>query len=217
MHFLNHIYWHLRKLLSLYRDYILYFRNWPLVFLLLQGIVTTRNGLSFFYRDSNDLKIILGVAARDDYQLSTLADIKKIVDAGAHIGTFACLASKTFPNAQIISIEPEAHNYEMLLMNLKLNHCTNVTPLNKALYPTHTSVSIQRGPTSSSHSVREGNDIETVTLSDFDPIDLLKVDIEGIADQVLPHPARVTLLDAKGENPALIINATPLGHKIYRL
>lgn len=44
-----------------------------------------------------------------------------IVDVGAHIGLFACLAGVRFRNARVICIEPDQANLKWLRHNLKMN------------------------------------------------------------------------------------------------
>jgi FkbM family methyltransferase len=50
-----------------------------------------------------------------------------IVDVGANIGAFACLAGHTHPRAQVHAFEPSATHADLLEANVALNCLTNVT------------------------------------------------------------------------------------------
>jgi FkbM family methyltransferase len=56
-----------------------------------------------------------------------------IIDVGAHIGTFALLASRKVPQGKVYAIEPCRETYHYLTVNLALNKCTNVTAFELAL------------------------------------------------------------------------------------
>jgi FkbM family methyltransferase len=49
-----------------------------------------------------------------------------IVDVGANIGAFACLAGHTHPRAQVHAFEPSAPHADLLEANVALNRLTNV-------------------------------------------------------------------------------------------
>ena len=58
---------------------------------------------------------------------------KTIVDIGANTGLFSVLSSVTNPSAAIYAVEPYSPNFTRLNINLKLNDCRNVTPLQAAM------------------------------------------------------------------------------------
>ena len=198
-------------------SYIFYIQNWWQFLYSPQGVVKLRNGLVFHSRDIHDINTIIEVAARDIYQIRKEQSNATIVDAGAHIGTFAVLAAKTMPNATIHCIEPCKENVVLLKKNLRLNNVSNFEIHERAVYNKHGAVHLATSHKSTSHTIG-GSDFsaQTVTLDDFAPIDILKLDVEGVAHLILPHEARITYLDAKGENVAIPSNAEYLGEHVWR-
>ena len=59
-------------------------------------------------------------------------DVKWIIDAGANIGLAAVYFSAEYPNARIISIEPDKENFALLQKNT--SNYKNVTCINAALW-----------------------------------------------------------------------------------
>jgi FkbM family methyltransferase len=71
-------------------------------------------------RIDQDLTIIDDVCRADCYHVRDLADfpVRTIVDVGAHIGTFARRANKTWPGAKIVCLEVAPENIEALHRNV---------------------------------------------------------------------------------------------------
>ncbi len=61
------------------------------------------------------------------------ADNDIVIDMGANIGIFSIYLAKKYPNIKIYSFEPGQENYELLLVNIKLNNVKNVFPIQKAV------------------------------------------------------------------------------------
>lgn len=205
-------------------------KNWWIFYLPWKGetILRLRNGMRFVIKNWYDAVVVFEVACEDSYRLGELEaenDASAIVDGGAHIGTFSVRASKEFPYKEILAIEPDKENARLLKENLKLNGCTNVFVIEAAISDKIGTATLYRGEKERSmrRSITEGvfgekfGEVKTVTLSGFGVIDILKLDIEGGLDKVWPHPARVTLLDMKGEEVKLPENAEFLGKKIWRI
>lgn len=58
-----------------------------------------------------------------------------VVDAGAHIGYYACLmASLVGPKGFVYAFEPNPESYRFLLRNIRLNRFWNVLPIKMALW-----------------------------------------------------------------------------------
>jgi FkbM family methyltransferase len=93
--------------------------------------------LPFFLRDqsSSDKDVIQQIFVNKNYELARLArfnDIASeykrilgagrtplIIDCGANISASPIWFAKSFPNARILALEPEPHNYEMLQLNCR--------------------------------------------------------------------------------------------------
>ncbi len=57
-----------------------------------------------------------------------------IIDIGAHIGLFSVYTSQlTGPNGRIVCFEPTPETFRILKETLRLNHCSNVTPIEAAV------------------------------------------------------------------------------------
>ena len=120
-----------------------------------------------------------------------------IVDCGANIGYTALHYKRQFPSARIIAFEPDPQFLPLLQVNLQRNGASDVQVVPAAAW-------IRDGE---ARWVMEGKDgsrlaqneeaprttVRTVDLSAFlaDPVDLLKLDIEGAEFEVVPHLAPV--------------------------
>ena len=91
-----------------------------------------------------------------------------------------------FPNSKIISIEPEEKNFKILKENIK--HYPNIYAINSALWPEEEELYInERGTGAWGFNVKADKKSDTqirsitklIEESEFDIIDILKIDIEG--------------------------------------
>lgn len=74
------------------------------------------------YADHADFHAVCEVFLERAYDLlSVTVSPTLIVDAGAHIGTFAVLAGLTFPSARLVSFEPDPENFRLLTRNVARN------------------------------------------------------------------------------------------------
>lgn len=124
-----------------------------------------------------------------------------IIDAGAHIGLTSIFYAQKYPQAKILSIEPDTENYYLLLKNT--SSYPNITPLLGALWNKSTSLYInnrfQLGKDgylkSAEYELTENKilhepQVRAYTLNELiqdykiDFIDVLKVDIEGAEKNV---------------------------------
>ncbi len=120
-----------------------------------------------------------------------------IIDCGAHIGMSLLSYKLQFPNAKIIAFEPDNTNYELAIKNITNWKFGDIKLLKKAIWIHNDEVSFsQMGSMSSSISInsdsKENNEIKITKVScarlkDYliQPIDLLKLDIEGAEYEVL--------------------------------
>ncbi len=116
-----------------------------------------------------------------------------IIDAGAHIGLASVFFANRYPQATIISLEPNESNFEMLVRNS--TGYPNIHPIKAGLWSHSTALKITN-PNAETWSFcvtesPEGGDVEAVSVSalmkqfDMDKIDLFKMDIEGSEIKVL--------------------------------
>lgn len=124
-----------------------------------------------------------------------------IIDAGAHIGLTTLYFKKIFPDAQIIAVEPHPTNFSLLEKNIAENDLQGITTVNAALgaeparartlyadteFNWHSTASFIEGAWNNAQKT-EALRVPVVTLASLisQPIDLLKMDIEGAEVEVL--------------------------------
>lgn len=124
---------------------------------------------------------------RDQFYNIDYSEVKYIIDAGGHIGLAAVYFALQYPDAKILSMEPEDSNYNILLKN---TICfPNIIPVKAALWSHKTFVSIvnpEESPWGFKVSDNDRKDKilalniqDALELLDTDYIDILKINIEG--------------------------------------
>jgi FkbM family methyltransferase len=120
-----------------------------------------------------------------------------VIDCGGHVGKYAILASRlTGNNGKIITFEPHPGNYEILLRNLRLNKCSNVTAFNIGVWKEKGLHTLSLCPYHAQHSMMTdyNKDYLRVKVDKLDTIlkknhikavKLLKIDVEGAEYAVL--------------------------------
>lgn len=87
----------------------------------LKTSISLRNGTS-------DIPSFFQVFVYKEYDINFISHPKIIIDGGANIGLFSVLMKNKFPDAKIISIEPDKDNYALLRKNVssyKNIYCEN--------------------------------------------------------------------------------------------
>jgi len=152
--------------------------NWSIEYLDAPALVSSIDLL--LIKKSNDFK--------------TSNPIPVILDCGANIGISVLNYKRKFPNSQIIAFEPDPIIIPILKKNLKVNGASDVKIVEAAVW-------IKNGKSkffcegadgsklihhTNSHSTIE---VSTIDLKDYisQPIDLIKMDIEGAEFDVIPH------------------------------
>lgn len=136
----------------------------------------------------------------DIYHFETENPEPVIIDAGAHIGLATLYFKRLYPNAHIIAIEPNPAAFDLLETNIWQNDLKNTKAINIALDAQKKEVTLHQDPDQvwlSSTSIHQGAwngeqqtealIVPAMPLSDFlgQPVDLLKMDIEGAEIKVL--------------------------------
>ena len=118
-----------------------------------------------------------------------------ILDCGANIGLSSLSYKRQFPNARIIAFEPDPEFAPILRRNLERNGAGDVEMVDAAVWIENgtsqwrcegidgSHLSAETGETAKTTTVR------TVDLGDYlnEPIDLIKMDIEGAEYEVINH------------------------------
>lgn len=142
-------------------------------------------------KKTSDLNVFRQIFAFEQYKIRNLEnmEIESIVDLGANIGLSALDFSMRFPNAKVFAVEPEIHNYEMMVKNVA--GLDNVYCLNNAIWNSTKSLGVydkglgEYGYVVSEENPREIGSIKSLTIDEImqkfnlSKIDLLKIDIEG--------------------------------------
>lgn len=155
-----------------------------------------------WYENAEEFRILRReIFSRNDYYVELDRDDPVIVDAGAYIGDTTLYFKQIYPRARVFALEPYPPSFALLSKNIMENQLSGVELLQVALSPTtgevtlHADISGYDWFTTVSY-LQNGWDkrqktkaikVKGVTLSQLveGPIDLLKMDIEGMEVSVL--------------------------------
>jgi FkbM family methyltransferase len=168
-------------------------------------ILETIHGIQLLINPSEDIGIEENLYRFGTYEKGILNFIEKnlkqdqvFLDVGANIGLMSCFASKVLrESGKVLAVEANPKTREILHYNLKLNSCNNVSvfPLGlgneqgKALF--FENWEVNRGGASflnQSSSENQGIEVEISTIDKLfedQPIDIIKIDVEGFELNVL--------------------------------
>ncbi len=131
------------------------------------------------------------------FLLSNMVPNGVFINIGAHIGKYALLIAKKYPDAKVIAIEPNPIAYDALSKALKINNVNNVQVFNIALSDSDnsTDLCIRRSSVVSSieefESCIEIRKVITKTLDSLinelglGRVDLINIDVEGAELRVI--------------------------------
>ena len=152
-----------------------------------------RSGRNVMLRSgTTDMTCFEKVFVDEEYKWPFQTKPRIIVDAGANIGMATLYFSQTFPEARIISIEPESSNFNMLVKNC--GQLPNVTLVQGALWSEERNLMLKNPQAekwafsvaeASSSTPSGSHEVVALTIPGIlkrlgtDHIDILKLDIEG--------------------------------------
>jgi FkbM family methyltransferase len=171
---------------------------------------SAKDDTEFYIRDNSrlgDTQVIAEVWDADCYRLrsSDLPQNATIVDGGANIGIFSILAKTLYPDALLITVEPDVSNLEAMLYNFDLHGVSPSAIISAALWDHNEGTAwLSEGATSVAEAVAEQankimrafslatqgrSTVRTTTLEELlrtlPPVDLLKLDIESSEERVI--------------------------------
>lgn len=136
----------------------------------------------------------------EEYNFESLNKPKVIVDAGANVGLASIYFANKFPDAKIISIEPERSNFELLEKNT--SPYPNITCIHAALWNQNKKINLidpglgkwgfmtEESGSSEKSSASDHGLVDAITVEKIvqqfklSSIDILKIDIEGAEREV---------------------------------
>jgi len=161
-------------------------------------MVKTKFGFKMFV-DSRDQFISQTIKKRGFYDRKGSAIIKNalkkgdvFIDVGAHIGYFSLLAaSKVGNEGHVFAFEPAPANFHLLLKNIALNKCENITAIRRAILEKNKKTNLYFSDTNTGdHRVfdsgekRKFIEINAISLDGFfdkrdKKINFIKIDVQG--------------------------------------
>lgn len=150
-------------------------------------------------KGTSDFKVFKQVMAFGQYNYNGLngTPVKTVIDLGANIGLSAVFFKTKYPDAQVIALEPEKHNYDLMVKNL--SGYSNVHSLNNAIWYEDKDLNLYdggRGEYAFRVVEATGNNVGTtagITINDIvekyqlSSIDILKIDIEGAEKELFSY------------------------------
>ncbi|MCK8489019.1 FkbM family methyltransferase [Paenibacillus sp. MBLB2552] len=159
--------------------------------------VTQAPGIQFplYVRmNTSDPAVFRQIFERKDYAFGLPITPKLIIDGGANVGYGSVFFANMYPAAQVIAIEPEKSNFEVLSYNVA--PYKQIKTVQSGLWHTDTYLKVMDvgldkwGAMVEEVETAGPETIQAVTIgsllknSDFDEIDILKLDIEGAEREV---------------------------------
>jgi len=124
------------------------------------------------------------------YDFKAVHSQVRIIDCGANMGAAVCYLKDRYPQSELIAFEPDENNFALLQQNA--GRLPGVRLEKKAVWTYNGTISFQHTGTLSSKigEAEEGvtvTTIDCVRLADYltNPVDMLKIDIEGAEYEVL--------------------------------
>ncbi|MEZ8195316.1 FkbM family methyltransferase [Vibrio cortegadensis] len=148
----------------------------------------------------SDVPTFKKIFIEQEYDFHTNIPPKVIVDAGANVGFTSVYLANKFPECKIISIEPEAENFEVLKLNTK--PYKNIVAIQAALWNENKKINlVDPGKGSWGFTAEDSDDndadlIDAVTVDyllehyKLGHIDILKIDIEGSEKEVFDDTSK---------------------------
>lgn len=161
----------------------------------------------FHCRNRDEFARICQDVFRDhEYAFQTRRWAPLIIDAGAHVGAATHYFKHRYPRARVLAVEANPVTFKLLQRNLAHNHLTRVRAIQAALAPTSGEIPFYTsgsdlepgawGDSAIPQPWHESDDtavvrVPAVTLSSLltEPVDMLKLDIEGLETEVLAEAA----------------------------
>jgi FkbM family methyltransferase len=154
-------------------------------------------GFTAHFLDEDNLRYLVDeLFLGASYMFLAEVDSPKIIDCGSNIGLSVLFFKTLYPQARVIAFEPDPEAFEVLLRNIRHNMLRDVVAHRCALTNCEGTVDFHK-PVTGGGDLRMSLDSERISgttisvpakrLVPFvqEPIDLLKMDVEGAEDAIL--------------------------------
>ncbi len=134
------------------------------------------------------------VLLNETYKINLPSNPQYIIDGGGNIGLTACFFATQYPNATVVSIEPDADNFKVL--NSNCSQYSNIRAMQNGIWKKNTNLKIENSQVGNNAFTVVETDVETsdvlkaitithiMELNGMPHIDVLKLDIEGSEKEV---------------------------------
>ncbi len=131
------------------------------------------------------------------YAFNTTSERPVIYDCGANIGTSVIFFANSYPKAKIVAFEASPYIYGILKKNIENNNIKNAILYQNAVWTKNEELefSDEGGDSGSIYSIANTKKVKVKAI-DFleilnkeEHIDMLKMDIEGAENDLIPHIA----------------------------
>lgn len=158
------------------------------------------------FNDEASVSVINEIFLLNEYRVAYDCIVKAkniIYDVGAHIGVFSIYCRSINKTVKLVALEPETDNYKILQQNIINNQIKDIRLLDLAL-GVHTGKSkLYLSKDSHNHSLTKKDKqitgastiiVKTVSwtdlynlTADYQLVDLIKMDIEGAENEIIPN------------------------------
>jgi FkbM family methyltransferase len=143
------------------------------------------DGISFYYGYRE-------IFQDEIYRFNAASRVPRIIDCGSHCGLSIVYFKQLYPDARIVAIEADPQIFDLLTLNVRQFRFADVTLVNKAIALEPGEVTFHREGANAGriHALADAKEtitVPTLPLDDLltEPVDLLKIDIEGVETEVL--------------------------------
>ncbi|MCL4480479.1 MAG: FkbM family methyltransferase [Candidatus Thermoplasmatota archaeon] len=145
-----------------------------------------------WYNHPHDIAAIIESYVLNVYRIHNIKNGSIVVDVGAGIGEFAVLASSMVgKHGTVIAIEPSPDDFSTMLINIKVNECSNIIPVNAAVSNIKEKLALTfKGKNFEVDADTLSNIIYSTGVS-VNKIRYLKMDIEGGERLVIPSSLEI--------------------------
>lgn len=156
--------------------------------------IAWRGGRLWFTKSWELLHSFDEIVTGEIYRFKADHDAPRILDCGANIGLSVLYFAQLYPKARITAFEPDAHNFALLKKNVESYDVRNVDTEQKAIWIHNDGITFEStGGQGSKIGESGGITVASARLADLlrEPVDFLKIDIEGAEYAVIKDCADV--------------------------